>query len=620
MSNSSTSTSSSSYTSSEYSGDEDSDSVVTLDDSEADSDMLKGPLLEVVKKRDGKGGKERRETATKAAPSELDAGGDSDEEQREELARRAPECINLESSGGEEEEEEIVDAFSCADGSPDAKRPESAAGVVRRESQESSMSNLMSPQGSMLKLLEPVLPATREDSDSEEIVEIETTEKKELDGTDPEDEIEDNFTEDAPKDSFEEIKEEIDIEENNIICETPKRTFEEEELILNSHKMDEEEEIMSEYKQNFKASSPQVYPKVTKNLPRQSGSCHLCNFVPTLPSRHALYGHIGARHFRKEILASHGDSPSCNPCKRDFLTKTALVHHLAATHNMVECFIEPQYRIPAASERPTSSLPKEITKRSESVDSDTVQLSSDEDQGGIQPPSSLVLKVNKSKISKSMTKSKQSRSLERAGKYKDSGWILERSPEKSPRGANADPFQFEEQSPERLVFTIRRSTEARALEEVGPIKNILVDGVRRTIVEVNGIRHSIERLVEKARKSKSLASVKLARMSRGKFLRLSEEQAAYEKKLLAIRPPQLSLDTSFTTKSSSALIFRILDALQRRFKATGEVCAIGNARMDRQGFDNHNELEREATIAPRQVVEDNLIYVNKTNPTTIKHN
>ena len=89
MSNSSTSSSSSSYTSSEYSGDEDSDSVVTLDDSEADSDMLKGPLLEVVKKRDGKGGKERRVTATKAAPSELDAGGDSDEEQREELAQES---------------------------------------------------------------------------------------------------------------------------------------------------------------------------------------------------------------------------------------------------------------------------------------------------------------------------------------------------------------------------------------------------------------------------------------------------------------------------------------------------------------------------------------------------
>ena len=210
--------------------------------------------------------------------------------------------------------------------------------------------------------------------------------------------------------------------------------------------------------------------------------------------------------------------------------------------------------------------------------------------------------------------------MERAGKYKDSGWILERSPEKSPRGATADPFQFEEQSPERLVFTIRRSTEARALEETaGPIKNILVDGVRRTIVEVNGIRHSIERLVEKARKSKSLASVKLARMSRGKFLRLSEEQAAYEKKLLAIRPPQLSLDTSFTTKSSSALIFRILDALQRRFKATGEVCAIGNARMDRQGFDNHNELERTARIALCQVVKD-IHICQETNPTTITHN
>ena len=196
---------------------------------------------------------------------------------------------------------------------------------------------------------------------------------------------------------------------------------------------------------------------------------------------------------------------------------------------------------------------------------------------------------------------KQNRSMEKLGKSKDSGWILERSPEKSPRGGTTDPFQFEDQSPERLVFTLRRSTEARAVEEQGPIKNILVDGVRRAIVEVNGVRHSIERLVEKARRSRSSASVKLARMSRSKFLRLSEEKAAYERKLLAVQPPQLSLETSSAQKSSSALIFRILASLQRRFQATGEVCAVGNARMDRQGFDNHNEVERAARVAPHQV-------------------
>ena len=84
-------------------------------------------------------------------------------------------------------------------------------------------------------------------------------------------------------------------------------------------------------------------------------------------------------------------------------------------------------------------------------------------------------------------------------------------------------------------------------------------------------------------------------------MRLSEEQAAYERKLLAVRPPQLSLEASSAQKSSSALIFRILASLQRRFQATGEVCAVGNARMDRQGFDNHNEVERSARVAPRQV-------------------
>ena len=623
----SSSSSSSSYTSSDGSG-EDSDSVVTLDDSEADSDMLKGPLLEVVKKKDSKyRGTERSEEpeiSRKAAPSEIDAGGDSDEERREAAARRAPECINLDSSdNGEDDEEEIVDAFSCADGSPDAKRPNSVIEFARRESQESIVSSGKSPKGSMLKLLEPVPPAASEDSDSEEIVEIEVTESRDVDGTDPEDEIEDNFTDDSLKDRFNDIKEEIDIKENDIICGTPRETFEEEEVILNSHKIAEEEEILSKYKHDFKASKelcggPQASPKVSKGLLKHSGSCHLCSFVPSKPSRHALYGHIGAKHFRKEILASHGDSPSCVPCKRDFLTTTALVHHLAATHNMVECFIEAQYRIPNASERISTLVPKErLNKgryRPETPDSGHVYESSEDETASVQQKSPLVVKFNKSvltkkgKISESMSMSrepakivKQNRSMEKLGKSKDSGWILERSPEKSPRGGTTDPFQFEDQSPERLVFTLRRSTEARAVEEQGLIKNILVDGVRRAIVEVNGVRHSIERLVEKARRSRSSASVKLARMSRSKFLRLSEEKAAYERKLLAVQPPQLSLETSSAQKSSSALIFRILASLQRRFQATGEVCAVGNARMDRQGFDNHNEVERAARVAPHQV-------------------
>ena len=618
----SSSSSSSSYTYSDESG-EDSDSVVTLDDSEADSDMLKGPLLEVVKKKDAKyGGKERSEKperSTKAAPSELDAGGDSDEERREADARRAPECINLESSdNGEDDEEEIVDAFSCADGSPDAKRPNSMLEFVRRDSQESIVSSGRSPKGSMLKLLEPVPPAATEDSDCEEIVEIEVTESKDVDGTDPEDEIEDNFTEDALKDRFDDIKEEIDIKENDIISDTPREAFEEEEVILNSHKIDEEEEILIEYKHDFKASrelydSPQASPKVSKGILKHSGSCHLCSFVPSKPSRHALYGHIGAKHFRKEILASHGASPSCVPCKRDFLTTTALVHHLAATHNMVERFIEVQYRIPDASERMSTLLPKErLNKgryRPETPDSGPVYESSEDETSSIQQKSPLVVKFNKGKISESMRMSREAAKVVKpkrptekvVGKNKDSGWILERSPEKSPRGGTADPFQFEEQSPERLVFTLRRSTEARAAEEPGPIKSILVNGVRRAIVEVNGVRHSIEGLVEKARRSRSSASVKLARMSRGKFLRLSEEQAAYERKLLAVRPPQLSLEASSAQKSSSALIFRILASLQRRFQATGEICSVGNGRMDRQGFDNHNEVERAARVAPRQV-------------------
>merc|ERR1719319_1801726 len=60
--------------------------------------------------------------------SEVDAGGDSDEERRsrdeqrkrvEEEERKAPECIDLESS--DEDEGGIVDAFSCADGSPDSR-------------------------------------------------------------------------------------------------------------------------------------------------------------------------------------------------------------------------------------------------------------------------------------------------------------------------------------------------------------------------------------------------------------------------------------------------------------------------------------------------------------------
>ena len=590
--------------------------------------MLKGPLLEVVKKKDIKDrDKERRdkpEIAAKAATSELDAGGDSDEERREAAARRAPECINLESSdNGEDDEEEIVDAFSCADGSPDAKRPDSVIEFVRRDSQESIVSTGKSPKGSMLKLLEPVpLTAATEDSDSEEIVEIEVTESGVVDGTDPEDEIEDeiedNFTEDVLKDRFDDIKEEIDIKENDIICDTPRQAFEEEEVILNSHKIDEEEEILSEYRHDFKASrelndSPQASPKVSKSILKHSGSCHLCSFVPSKPSRHALYGHIGAKHFRKEILASHGDSPSCVPCKRDFLTTTALIHHLAATHNMVERFIEAQYRIPNASERPPTSLTKErLNKgryRPDTPESGPLYQSSEEEIANVQTKSPLVVKYNKGKISESMKKSREPAkivkpkgSVEKVSKSKDSGWILERSPEKSPRGGARDPFQFEDQSPERLVFTLRRSTEARAVDEPGPIKSILVDGVRRAIVEVNGVRHSIERLVEKARKSRSSTSVKLARMSRGKFLHLSQEQAAYERKLLAVRPPQLSLDTSRTAqKSSSALIFRILASLQRRFQATGEVCAVGNARMDRQGFDNHNEVERSARVAPRQV-------------------
>ena len=589
--------------------------------------MVKGPLLEVVKKKEVKdGGKEKpnkTETAVKAATSELDAGGDSDEERREAASRRAPECINLESSDNEEDdEEEIVDAFSCADGSPDAKRPGSGMEFDRRESQESIASSLKSPQGSMLKLLEPVsapTPAT-EDSDSEDIVEIEgMTESKYVDDTDPEDQIEDNFTDDRLND----IKEEIDIKENDIICETPRReAFDEEEVILNSHKIDEEEEILNEYKDNFKASrnlneSPQTSPKVSTGLPKKSGSCHLCNFVPSKPSRDALYGHIGAKHFRKQILASHGDSPSCLPCKRDFITTTALVHHLSATHSMVESFIETQYRIPSGSERPSTTLPKERLNKERlkknSLDSRPMEESPGDKVVSVQRKSPLVVKFNKSvlankgKISESMKKSREpaeKRFSEKEGKSKDSGWILQRSPEKSPRGgaSSSDPFQFEDQSPERLVFTIRRSTESRAVEEPGPIKTISVDGVRRAFVEVNGVRHSIERLAEKARRSRASASVKLARMSRGKFLRLSKEQAAYERKLLAIQPPQLSLNAnSGGQKSSSALIFRILATLQRRFQTTGEICAVGNARMDRQGFDNHNEVERAARVDPRQV-------------------
>jgi hypothetical protein len=570
--------SSSSSSSSSASSDEElpasqatSDSVVTLDDSEADSDMLRGPLLEVVK--DG-GRKERRPTkertkrkVVREAPSEVDAGKDSDEERRRAASRKAPECINLDDST--EDEEEIVDAFSCADGSPDLKSPGSV---------------------STMKLLEIVpapkklvpKPLSEEEETDEEIVEV--VEPMRGEGTDPEDEIQDGFTEDARKDVFddvEDIKEEqIDIEENDIICDTPKDDFEDEEEIFNKYKSEAQKLKETQSKERIPVvdqgpGTPKQSADPVAGLTGQPSRCPLCSFVPPAPSRRALYGHLGSQHFRREILAEHGASLSCRPCSRDFLTSTALVHHLASTHGRVEAYLKQRFWIPESpkKERPADRVGADCGEGSPPL---VVRFNRKEGKGG--------------RISSSMRKGRvEDRRADRVGgRQKDSGWVLERSPEKSPRGG-PDPFSFEDSSPERIVLTLRRSAEQ--VEE---------EPARPRYITVGDKKHLVEELAAKARTGLPLATVTLARMSRAKFTRVRAVLAEYDQKMLAFRPPQLTLEED-VGRSSSALVFRLIGALQRRFQQSRELSAVGKCAMPYVAFDSHGEGEREARLVQKQV-------------------
>ena len=234
--------------------------------------------------------------------------------------------------------------------------------------------------GSALKLLEVVPKLVRvsentdeDDNDDNESIEIMEGKQLEVD-TDPEPEvdIQDNFAEDS-MDSCEDVQdvkeEQIDIVENNIeqiyieandiICDTPariKNVFSVEEEIsdqfkeesskpqktssssssdkrpihskkifkqsnspqrshkpktqksYNESKFDELSQKKSKETNSFQRPSkstsqnydklPYKEPILQAKLLHHTGSCHLCPFVPSAPSRKALYGHIGAQHFR----------------------------------------------------------------------------------------------------------------------------------------------------------------------------------------------------------------------------------------------------------------------------------------------------------------------------------
>ena len=83
--------------------------------------------------------------------------------------------------------------------------------------------------------------------------------------------------------------------------------------------------------------------------------CYICNFIPGNPSKKSLYGHYGAIHFKQQLLNEHGDSPTCVPCKKDFLTQTHLLQHLSSVHNKVEKYIPEQFRI-SSPENPEAKI------------------------------------------------------------------------------------------------------------------------------------------------------------------------------------------------------------------------------------------------------------------------
>jgi len=566
-SDSSSSSSSGSYSSSDEDEDDEedeSDSVVTLDDSEADSDLLRGQVLEVVKRRrsEGEGRKERRAEVRRSREerrerirgekevrkdrikgsrmvnhvvkrrgeeSEVDAGGDSDEERRsrdeqrkrvEEEERKAPECIDLESS--DEDEGGIVDAFSCADGSPDSRVEEVKLLEVVPRKETALPTKLELPWK-----VEQVRSKVEQMEEEEEEESLEVLETRD---TDDEEEIQDAFTEDTDKQEVEKgIKEEqIDIEEIDI--------FEEEEEIINEYRQSAEKRQSSSSKSSMSKPSP-------------------------IPS------------YRPS------PKPSFKPSPKPIARPGARARPLSAK----------ALEVLAASPLPTalaSPVPAPSPFHAPSpLSSPSISTDEDEDEA---PLVVKFQKTKKSRISHSMKKVKKK--VER-----HEGWVLERSPEKSPRGG-VDPFSFDDEGEERIVLTLRRSMEEARRERKS------LDEVVRTeprSVLVGGVRHLVSDLEAKARAGAAVVGV--ARMSAGKVARLRVEQEEYEAKMLAYRPPNMCLET-VTSKSSSAMVFRILETLQRRFVASGELTAVGNTRHPCPTFDSHGEVERRSRVEAQQVL------------------